>query len=88
MLSYFDILDDLKNFDDENIEKIKSKCRKVEKLISKQQKKKLEGLDDVVTSQMSEKNLAVYVRHKGYNTNFREISLNNLQNLNDEFDRI
>ena len=42
----------------------------------------------MVTSQMSAKNLAMYVKYKGYNTDYRELSLNNLKELLEEFDRI
>jgi hypothetical protein len=41
-------------------------------------------LDTAVVSQMSEKNLKAYVSHKGYVTNFRQISINNLKELVEE----
>jgi len=38
-------------------------------------------LDNAVVSQMSERNLKMYVAHKGYVTDMRQVSLQNLKEL-------
>lgn len=59
----------------QEIERIRKKLRIVERLIMKQQARRLAKLDSCVVSQMSERNLKNYIAHKGYKTNLKQVSI-------------